>query len=366
MKQGTDLVAIEDIERARDTIRTCRNVDEVLEIRDKAKAVATYHRARGAAHDLVVDASEMVLRAEVRLGEFLKEAVKRGRPKATKVNNGDHFSLSDLGVTKNDSSRWQKAASLPEGLVDEYVRQVREAGATPATSELVDLSKLTHEQAAGVVARFAAGEAPTLRAALRAQSHDQRTADLKRISEANQPLDGIGTFPVIYADPSWRYKDGTASPSRKIENQYPTMSIEDIEALPVDGVGFADAALFMWIPGPLFIPYGERVLNAWGFGGGYKTNLIWDKEKLGMGYWGRIQHEHLIIATRGKMVLPPSASLERSVYREKSGEHSAKPAHFRDMITEMYPTLRKLEMFARGEAPKGWTYWGNQAGEGDP
>jgi N6-adenosine-specific RNA methylase IME4 len=42
------------------------------------------------------------------------------------------------------------------------------------------------------------------------------------------------------------------------------------------------------------------------------------------------------------------------------GEHSAKPASFREAIERMYPTLPRVELFAR-TAPKGWMTWGNQA-----
>lgn len=50
-----------------------------------------------------------------------------------------------------------------------------------------------------------------------------------------------------------------------------------------------------------------------------------------------------------------------SVYREKRGAHSAKPVYFHELIEAQYPTLPKIELFAR--APReGWTVWGNQAG----
>jgi N6-adenosine-specific RNA methylase IME4 len=44
-----------------------------------------------------------------------------------------------------------------------------------------------------------------------------------------------------------------------------------------------------------------------------------------------------------------------------AGEHSAKPVAFREMIEELFPTLPKLEMFARGGQIEGWTRWGLEA-----
>jgi N6-adenosine-specific RNA methylase IME4 len=37
-------------------------------------------------------------------------------------------------------------------------------------------------------------------------------------------------YQVIYADPPWRYRV-TISKSRRVENHYPTMTVEDICAL---------------------------------------------------------------------------------------------------------------------------------------
>ena len=39
-------------------------------------------------------------------------------------------------------------------------------------------------------------------------------------------------YQIIYADPPWRY-DFSKSDSRKIENQYPTMSVEEIKQMDV-------------------------------------------------------------------------------------------------------------------------------------
>ena len=43
------------------------------------------------------------------------------------------------------------------------------------------------------------------------------------------------------------------------------------------------------------------------------------------------------------------------------GRHSEKPIIFAEMIETMFPTLPRLEMFARGKPRPGWDYWGNEA-----
>ena len=50
------------------------------------------------------------------------------------------------------------------------------------------------------------------------------------------PLDSLGPFDVVYADPPWRYEQ-IRSDSRATETHYPTMPLDDIKALrpPVTG-----------------------------------------------------------------------------------------------------------------------------------
>ena len=162
-----------------------------------------------------------------------------------------------------------------------------------------------------------------------------------------------GRFDVIYADPPWRYSF-SKSKSRDIENQYPTMTIDDIYALRVPAAD--DCVLYLWATAPK-LEEALRVVNAWGFT--YKTHAVWDKERIGMGYWFRGQHELLIVATRGRMSPPPQGERVRSVLRIRRGRHSAKPTEVRDMIAAWFPTARRLEMFARGQT-EGWTVWGNE------
>jgi N6-adenosine-specific RNA methylase IME4 len=177
--------------------------------------------------------------------------------------------------------------------------------------------------------------------------------DLNRIEpEPLSPLEG--EYDVIYADPPWKYDVGTTTPERQIEHQYPTMELEDIKAMDVPSA--ENAMLFLWTTSPK-LEEGLSVLNAWGFT--YRTSMVWDKERMGLGHIVRIQHEYLLIGRKGKMASPPDASLPRSVIREKSAGHSRKPSVVYRIIEGMYPNMRKIELFARGKRP-GWTSWGDE------
>ena len=162
-------------------------------------------------------------------------------------------------------------------------------------------------------------------------------------------------YQVVYADPPWRYSFSKTS-NRKVENHYQTMTQADLTAAcPVPLAD--DAVLYLWATAPKLLEALE-VLDAWGFR--YVTQAVWDKERLGMGYWFRGQHELILVGVRGK-VSPPIPGVRRSsVFRAPRGRHSAKPTEVRDHIAAAFPDARKVELFARVRVP-GWDAWGNEA-----
>jgi N6-adenosine-specific RNA methylase IME4 len=184
----------------------------------------------------------------------------------------------------------------------------------------------------------------------------ERIDKLNQVSSGQTSLDGsTGLFPVLYADPPWRY-DHSSTVNREVENHYPTMTIQEICALPVTKVTTDDCILFLWTTSPK-LEEAFRVLNAWGFA--YRTCAVWDKQKIGMGYYFRQQHELLLVATKGKIPPPLPANRPSSVISSTRGKHSKKPDELYTIIEQMYPELPKLELFAR-QNRKGWSAWGNQ------
>jgi len=170
---------------------------------------------------------------------------------------------------------------------------------------------------------------------------------------------GKELFGVIYADPPWHFAPYSVvtGMDRAAENHYPTMTLDDICALQVPAAD--DCALFLWATVPM-LPQALQVMEAWGFA--YKSHCIWTKERAGTGYWFRNAHELLLVGTRGNIPAPAPGSQFLSVIEAKSGAHSAKPHAFAEMIEELFPNTKAVELFAR--APRlGWSVWGNQAKE---
>jgi N6-adenosine-specific RNA methylase IME4 len=163
-----------------------------------------------------------------------------------------------------------------------------------------------------------------------------------------------GKYDVIVADPPWKY-DFAETESRQVENQYPTMTPEELAALEVPSAD--NCVLFMWATAPK-LREALTLLEAWGFQ--YKTHAVWNKEKIGMGYWFRGQHELLLVATKGDVSPPPPAARPASVFSDARKGHSRKPECAYATIEAMFPTANRCEMFARGSR-SGWTSWGNEA-----
>jgi len=67
---------------------------------------------------------------------------------------------------------------------------------------------------------------------------------------------------------------------------------------------------------------------------------VWDKELIGMGYYFRIQHELLLIGTKGNFSPPEPEARVSSVIRERRTEHSRKPDVVYEIIERMYPNAR--------------------------
>lgn len=173
-------------------------------------------------------------------------------------------------------------------------------------------------------------------------------------------------YKTIYADPPWQFQNrtGKVSPEHKRLNRYPTMSIDDIMALPVSSVADEKCHLYLWVPNAL-LPEGLAVMKSWGFE--YKTNLVWEKVRKdgypdgrGVGFYFRNVTEILLFGIKGgnNRTLQPGRS-QVNLLRTMKREHSRKPDEFVKLI-ESCSSGARLEMFARGNRD-GWDMWGNQA-----
>ena len=161
-----------------------------------------------------------------------------------------------------------------------------------------------------------------------------------------------GKYNVIYADPPWKYNNDflQCSPNQ----HYAIMEIDEICNLNIPSND--DAVLFLWVTNP-FLEEAFKVIKAWGFN--YKSNLVWIKDKMGIGYYVRGQHELLLICVKGKIHPPEDTDRPSSIIQSPVREHSQKPEEVYSLIEKMYPNSKYLEVFARNKRAN-WVSWGNE------
>jgi N6-adenosine-specific RNA methylase IME4 len=252
----------------------------------------------------------------------------------------------------------ERAADVREHGAPELVHAV-ERGAV-SVSAAADVAGLPQDRQREIVAR---GEREILRAAqeIRGRKAEilraERITKLVELSRGNRPLHLGQTYPIILADPPWQYEHQLLSSAWKdTKNHYPTLTLEQICALPVAEIASENALLFLWVPAPK-LAESFKVIEAWGFD--YRTGLVWVKHAMGMGNYVRQKHEHLLIARRGEIPMPRDADRPASVFEAPRREHSRKPDQAYELIERMYPELPKIELFARHARP-GWAAWGNE------
>jgi phage N-6-adenine-methyltransferase len=142
---ATETTALASINQAKLALVSAKNLDDVLRIRDQAEALRTYIKAASDSLEAANSAAEIKLRAERRAGEMLATMEKpvNHHQKVT----GDMMSpvtLQSVGVSKKQSSRWQKEASVQEDVFEEYLQDCNDQGREVTQAGLLKLAEPCH------------------------------------------------------------------------------------------------------------------------------------------------------------------------------------------------------------------------------
>ena len=170
-------------------------------------------------------------------------------------------------------------------------------------------------------------------------------------------LSASGPFSVILADPPWLFTSNSdAKPGRNARGHYPCMPLRDIAQMPVPSIAARDALLLLWVTVP-FAMQAQDIISGWGFR--YVSQVVWIKDRIGLGHWARNRHELLLIAKSGQFACPAPALFPDSVICGQQREHSRKPDAVHAVVDARLGHLRRVELFARQQRP-GWASWGNE------
>lgn len=210
----------------------------------------------------------------------------------------------------------------------------------------------------------------------------------------------MNKYQIVLADCPWRFEAySDKGKDRSPDKHYDTMTLKDIEQLPVSQVTDERAGLFLWVP-DVNLQQGLSVMGKWGFT--YKTMaFVWYKTKkdiksafkkyfgtldlteidfdnidvselmfrIGLGYGPRKQTEICLYGTKELCPIRKDKSVRQVIsgytntldtedIYEPIKKHSAKPLIQYDKIEALYDGPY-LELFGRNER-HGWTVLGNE------
>lgn len=173
-----------------------------------------------------------------------------------------------------------------------------------------------------------------------------------------------GTYATLVADPPWHLpptgpRTGDGWPRAEGFSSvlpYPTMSLDEIKALPVEQLAADNAHLYLWTINR-YLENVYDVARAWGFEP--STLITWAKAPRGLGLGGPwvLTTEHVLFCRRG--TLKALSRVDSTWHQWPRGRHSAKPEGFLDLVERVSPGPY-LELFAR-RSRSGWETWGNEA-----
>lgn len=167
-------------------------------------------------------------------------------------------------------------------------------------------------------------------------------------------------YKTILCDPPWNERGG-GKIKRGADKHYSLMKtpqIRDLMATWLEDVVDDDAHMYLWVTNS-FLQEGLWLMENLGFR--YITNLVWVKDRIGIGRYFRGKHELCLFGVKGNGWNVRTASNSvTSVVTARKREHSRKPDSFYDII-ESRSSGPYLELFSRASRPE-WDAIGNQTG----
>jgi len=315
----TSLIQLDKITHALSQVKT---IHEVKDLRDNAEALRVYAKQANYSLEIQNDCAELKIRAERKAGDILAEMPKK------KNQHVAGNTLSQADISRVESSRWQRVASVPAEVFETHVAETKEAKRELTTASMLKIANTLKPKNGAVKAKGHKGDFIT---------------DFSSL---------VGKmFGCIYVDPPWRYSNqGTRASTG---NHYDTMTVEDICAMPVKDLAAPKSHLHLWTTNA-FLFECPKIFDAWGFE--FKSSFVWVKPQMGIGNYWRNSHEILLLGVRGGLV--GQAKNLMSWVSAKREMHSSKPESVRQMIEQLSPGPF-LELFGR-RLCKNWTVFGNQ------
>ena len=162
------------------------------------------------------------------------------------------------------------------------------------------------------------------------------------------------TYSIIYADPPWDYKGQLQHSSEGKPDtggatvHYSTVPLDTMKEWDIQSLCEDDCLLFMWATSP-HLDQAIELGKAWGFEWA-TVAFVWNKCVPNPGYYTMSQCELCLVFKHGKIPTPRGKRNIRQLVNIKRTEHSRKPDEVRNRISGMFPSQKKLELFARSKS----------------
>lgn len=331
---GTEMTtSLASISAAKTALMKASDLQDVLVIRDKAKAIQELVKARNASLETQNAAAEIRLRAERKAGEMLQK-MEKAKHRHVTADIVSAVKLKEIGITHQQSSRWQLTSKVDEADFVQIVAECNDTKEELTQKRLIDFAKRTLK-------------AEKLESEIIEQPEFEDGSVVDDLANLNEKK-----FGTIYADPPWQY--GNQGTRASTGNHYNTMTLQDICDMPVESLAADDAHLHLWTTNA-FLFDAKTVMEAWGFE--YRSVFVWVKPQMGIGNYWRVSHEFLLLGIRGNAKRFNEHN-HMSWAEMDRAKHSAKPEQVRQTI-ERVSNGPYLELFGRKQV-HGWTVFGNQ------
>ena len=307
-------------------VAECHSVDEITQIRNQAEAYRYALKQAKESPEVIRKAEEIKLRAERRAGELLKETPK-AKGAAEKDWNKTPLkatrALSDMGISYDQSSKWQKIAEIPEEKFENFISVSEEL----STAGIIRISRQA-----------------------------EREEKISKMRDAN-PEAPEGKYNVIVIDPPWDMKIiGRDVRMNQISLDYPTMSLDEIKEMKIPA---ADSChVFLWTT-QKYLPLAFDCFKAWDVK--YVLTMVW--HKTGGFQPFNLPQYNCEFVLYGRIGTPEFSDTKNFnvCFNANRGKHSEKPLEFYELIKRV-TSGKRIDMFSRKKI-SGFKGWGNELEE---
>lgn len=249
-------------------------------------------------------------------------------------------------VQRGDATYGMNTLNIGERIAPAVRQALANTPIAETPSQIRMLETLEPAQQTAVADRILSGGAVSV-----AQARRQ----LRQEQVLNTPLPA-GKYRAIVIDPPWPMEKILLDKfPQQVEMDYPTMTLEQIEALPINDLADEDGChVYLWVT-QKYLPTGLQLFETWGVK--YQCAMTWVKPTGFTPFSWMYTTEHALFGQIGTLELLRCGL--RLDFTEAVRGHSRKPDAFYQRVLEASPGPR-LEMFAR-QGREGFIPWGDEA-----